>query len=61
MKNGLMRVGGHLQHAPVDYEAKHPIILPNKHHITSLIIRHHHESVGHSGCDFVLSSVRQRF
>ena len=61
MKDGLMRVGGRLQHAPVNYEAKHPIILPNKHHITSLIIRHHHESVGHSGCDFVLSSVRQRF
>ena len=61
MKDGLMRVGGHLQHASVEYEAKHPIILLNKHHITSLIIRHHHESVGHSGCDFVLSSVPQRF
>ena len=60
-RDGLMRVGGRLEHAPIEFEAKHPIILPSRHHVTMLIIRHHHEAVGHSGCDFVLNSVRQRF
>ena len=30
---GLIRVGGRLQRAPLDNEAKHPVILPKKHHI----------------------------
>ena len=60
-EDGLIRIGGRLEHAPIDYETKHPIMLPNKHHVTDLIVRHHHLLTGHSGCDSVLASLRQCF
>lgn len=39
-KDGLFRVGGRIQNSIVDYDAKHPILLPQRHHVTDLIIRH---------------------
>lgn len=56
---GILRVGGRLQNATIDYEAKHQIILPYRHHITSLIIQKHHQEAGHLGQEYVLSSLRQ--
>ena len=42
---GLFRVGGRLEHTLIDYEAKHPIVLPYCHRVTDLIIlQHHHET-----------------
>ena len=49
--NNLLRVGGRLQRAPIDDEAKHPIILPKKHHVVQLLVRHFHHSSGHSGIE----------
>ena len=37
LNEGLLRVGGRLQNAPVVYERKHPIILPYKHRVKNLI------------------------
>ncbi|KAK3731637.1 hypothetical protein QZH41_007310 [Actinostola sp. cb2023] len=34
-KEGLLRVGGRLRHASLPYEAKHPVIVPRKGHVTS--------------------------
>jgi hypothetical protein len=59
--NGVLRVGGRLDKAPIRFEAKHPLILPSKHHVTDLIIRHHHLLAGHSGPVYVLASLRQVF
>lgn len=39
-KDGLFRVGGRIQGSIVDYDAKHPILLPQRYHVTDLIIRH---------------------
>ncbi|GFU98883.1 DUF5641 domain-containing protein [Trichonephila clavipes] len=36
-EDGLIRVGGRLQNAQLQYDAKHPIILPNRHKLSSLI------------------------
>ena len=36
----------------------HPVILPNKSHVTSLIIRHCHEKVGHAGRGLTLARIR---
>ncbi|CAB3981519.1 Hypothetical predicted protein [Paramuricea clavata] len=52
--NDLLCVGGRLQQAPIDNEAKHPIILPKKHHVVNLIIRHFHNLSGHSGTEYTL-------
>jgi len=32
LENRLLRVGGRLEHAPIENDANHPIILPQKHH-----------------------------
>ena len=46
-KNGLLRIGGRIRRAEVPLEVKHPLILPKKSHISDLIVRYFHESVGH--------------
>lgn len=57
--DGILRVGGRLNKAPLSYETKHPYILPNKCHVTELIIHHEHSLVGHLGPVYVLSSLRK--
>ena len=59
--DGLLRVGGRLQHAQMDEDSKHPVILPKDHHVTRLIIRHYHHISGHSGRNYVLSMLRKKF
>ena len=49
LKNELLLVWGRLQRASIGEEAKHPIILPKKHHIVRLVIEHYHRLTGHSG------------
>ena len=41
--------------------AKHQLILPKKHHVVDLIVRHYHLKSGHSGVEHVLSLIRERF
>ena len=57
LHNGLLRVKGRLD-LPLE---KCPIILPNSHHVTTLIIRSCHERNGHTGMLQVLSSLREKF
>nr|XP_033947601.1 uncharacterized protein LOC117452900 [Pseudochaenichthys georgianus] len=42
-------------------ESKHPIIMPNNMHPTTLLLQDIHERVGHSGRNYMLSRLRQRF
>ena len=50
-QDGILRVGGRINQLSETLPAKeiNPIILPNAHHVTSLIARHHHEQVKHQG------------
>ncbi|XP_076384534.1 uncharacterized protein LOC143263460, partial [Megalopta genalis] len=57
---GLLRVGGRLSNAPIDYDQKHPIILPPKHPLTDLIIKCEHHRLMHAGCQAVLTSLQTR-
>ena len=50
---GLLRV--------VAEESKHPAILPRKSHVKTLIIRHTHEQLGHSGRGHVLAKLCERY
>ena len=60
--NGLLRVNGRLQSAPIADNVKHPIIIPRDHHVTSLIIRHVHEvECRHSGREYTLSALRRHY
>ncbi|CAI6369999.1 unnamed protein product [Macrosiphum euphorbiae] len=47
--NGIIRVGGRLKRALLDENAKYPILLPQKTHLTELIIRHFHHISLHGG------------
>ena len=42
-------------------DAKHPVILPKKGHITSLVIRHVHEKVAHAGRGITLNELRSKY
>ena len=48
-EDGVFRDGGRIRNALVPYEIKHPVILPSKSHITTLLVRHHHERISHQG------------
>lgn len=39
---GLLRVGGRITHSNLPADEMHPILLPGKHHVAVLLIRHHH-------------------
>ena len=47
--DGVIRVGGRLERANVEFDLKHPILLPNNCHLTELVIRQYHCEVGHFG------------
>ena len=57
----LLRVGGRLRKTTLPTDAKHQLILPKSHPVTTLIINHEHVSNGHIGPEHVLSNLRQRF
>ncbi|XP_070562373.1 uncharacterized protein [Ptychodera flava] len=59
--NSVLCVGGRLNYAPISKKARHPIILPHNHYVTSLIIKFYHEIEGHVGVNHVLASIRRRF
>jgi len=60
--DGLLKVSGRLQSAPIADSVKHPIIIPRDHHVTNLIIRHVHEVESrHSGREYTLSVLRRQY
>lgn len=61
IRDGLLSVGGRLRNAKIPENAKHQIILPNSHHVSTLLIRHVHRKVGHQGHNHVLAELRQKY
>lgn len=57
-EDGLLRVGGRLKLADLSSQEKNPIILPGKHHVSTLLIRHYHERVEHQGRTFTEGAIR---
>lgn len=58
---GIIRVGGRLKNAQLDHDHKHPIIIPAKHHFTTLVVRHEHLKNLHAGPQAVLSNIRTQY
>lgn len=58
---GVLRVGGRLGQSKETYETKHPMILPAKHLLSEMIMKHYHENLLHAGPQLLLSTVRLRF
>ena len=61
LRDGLFCVRGRLRHAPIEQERRHPVILPKKHHVVELMIRHYHLLSGHSGQENMLSLIKKSY
>ena len=59
--DGIIRVGGRLQRSTLSLEEKHPIILPNQHPVTELLVLIYHEREGHMGCSQVLTAMYKQY
>lgn len=59
--SGILRVGGRLNNSNLDYNQKHPIILPSKHPLTKLLIHQTHIDNLHCGQQQVLYTLRQKY
>lgn len=55
----LIRCGGRLHNAALNYSTRHPIILPGKHHFATLLNRAVHTTFIHCGMNATLSVLRQ--
>ncbi|UYV62920.1 hypothetical protein LAZ67_2002452 [Cordylochernes scorpioides] len=60
-ESGLLRVGGRLRHSNLQFDEKHPIILPRDHFITELIVRQCHLDHLHSGLQLTMSALGLRY
>ncbi|XP_034935131.1 uncharacterized protein [Chelonus insularis] len=60
-ENKIIRVGGRLQHALIPDDQKHQIILPAKHHVTTIIFREEHQRLQHFPSEQLLYNIRQKF
>ncbi|XP_028411629.1 uncharacterized protein LOC114534388 [Dendronephthya gigantea] len=60
-QDDVIRVGGRLDRAKLPYEVRHPIILPQKHRLSKLIVESYHHLENHGGVDHVLATIRQKF
>ena len=57
---GMLCVERRLKYAPLPFDIKHPIILPNDHFVTRLI-KYYHETNGYVTALHTLSSLQERF
>lgn len=57
-KEGVVRVGGRINKAEIPSNQRNPLILPAGHHISTLLVQHHHDAVKHQGRHFTAGAVR---
>ena len=59
--DSVLRIEGRLENADLPLDIKHPIILPSRHALTSLIVLHEHCNSGHAGPAYTLMKTRRRY
>ena len=57
-ENSIIHVGGRVRRANVPRNIVHPVVLPQKCHVTNLIIKFYHLKVHHSGRETTLNEIR---
>ena len=57
---GIIRVGGRIDKALTSYDSRHPILLPRKQWLSTLLTRQTHQ-FGHSGAATTVAKLRKRF
>lgn len=61
LASDILRVGGRLEKSSLEFDSKHPILLPKRDHIVNLIIDYYHRKYLHAGPQLLLSLLRQKF
>lgn len=61
LDKGILRVGGRLKCADLPQETKHPVILPQKSHVTTLLICQAHKKLGHAGHGHVIANLCEKY
>ena len=61
LQDGILVVGGRLEHATLETRTKHPMILPSHSRYTTLLIQDVHEQSGHQGLHYVLGLLRGKY
>ncbi|XP_070526460.1 uncharacterized protein [Cardiocondyla obscurior] len=59
--DGIIRVGGRIKRSAIPYDARHPMLLPRGHVLTTRVVQREHEKTLHAGIQATLAAVRQRF
>ncbi|GBM27955.1 hypothetical protein AVEN_21954-1 [Araneus ventricosus] len=60
-ESGILRVGGRLKYSDLSLDEKHPIVLPDKHPLTLIIVRYYHLKYLHVGSNALLYHIRRNF
>ena len=55
----VVRVGGCLRQAQLEYGEKHPVLLTKSHYVVNLVVRHYHNQVHHQGRQITHRVIRQ--
>ena len=58
---GILHDGGRLRKLKFNYDFKHQIILPSRHHFTSLVVMHYHTLVEHGSYRHIHNKSRDCF
>ncbi|XP_069129320.1 uncharacterized protein [Argopecten irradians] len=57
-ENNILRVGGRLSNSDLGVKERNPVLVPGRHHIATLLIRHYHSKVSHQGRHLTEGAVR---
>ena len=60
-EKGLLRAKGRLENAPIDFDAKHPIVVDSKSRFGQLLIAHCQTQLAHGPVDYVYNKIRQLY
>lgn len=58
---GLIRVGGRLQNTHLNYQAKHPLLLPKNCNLSVILCRYYHLLAAHAGSNLSVGLLRAKF
>ena len=61
LRNGTIHVGGRLRNSSLPFSQSHQIILPQRHTVTTLILREIHMINGHVGARQMLTVAREKY
>lgn len=59
--DGILRVDGRLNNAPLPYNGRHPMILHQDSHLAQLLVAEAHHNTLHGGTQLMLNYLRQKF